>query len=462
MRNVIFTGKVSPHQYVTKRARTAVIAVAVIALFGTGLWAWSRGLSGPYLFDDHVTPLGDPASQSLSAWTQQFAVTLRPLTKLTYALEAETSITNTPAARRIVSIVLLGASAGLLLLLIRRLAPGAAWLTATMLAAVWFVHPVHADSVLLASGRTAVLSGLFVIAALLALDRSKAWLAAFLFVLACLSRETALAALLPLGVLAAARHDGKWRAVFRELTPLLVASAVVIAWMLTTPRYVQLGEYSMLGRPFAASAIAQVGAVPVGLGLLFDPAILSIDYGVSLPVSVSEPLFLIGALLYLGAAAGFILFLRRGSPAVAIGLALWLAALLPTQSVIPKLDALTNRPLSLALAGLLLAAVPVVEAVRRRSRAAVALCAATTIVVALTVATARRAELFRSELSLWQDAAAKSRVNERPHLQYALLLNHEGKHREALEALATAARINPFSSQIATLTRVVRRREALQ
>jgi hypothetical protein len=60
---------------------------------------------------------------------------------------------------------------------------------------------------------------------------------------------------------------------------------------------------------------------------------------------------------------------------------------------------------------------------------------------------------------LWQDAAAKSRVNERPYLQYAVLLAHEGRQREALEALAAAARINPFSSQISTMTDVIRRRE---
>jgi hypothetical protein len=133
---------------------------------------------------------------------------------------------------------------------------------------------------------------------------------------------------------------------------------------------------------------------------------------------------------------------------------------LPTQSVIPKLDALANRPLSLALAGLLLAAVPLAGAVSRR-RPSLAFCAAATIVVSLTVATSGRAELFQSELRLWQDAAAKSRVNERPHVQYAVLLKHAGREREALAALSTAATINPFNSQVATLTRVYRRREVL-
>jgi hypothetical protein len=194
------------------RAGVGVLLISVSALVCGGLWAWSRGLSGPYHFDDYVTPLDDPASQSLAEWRRHLAGTLRPATKLTYALEAETSVTGTPAARRIVSILLHGVSAGLLLLLIRRLAPGVQLLGATLLAVFWFVHPVHADGVLLASGRTTVLSNLFVIASLLALDRSWRWLAALFFVLACLSRETAIAALLPLAVLAP-------RSTSREMAP---------------------------------------------------------------------------------------------------------------------------------------------------------------------------------------------------------------------------------------------------
>jgi hypothetical protein len=442
------------------RKSRVLLAAALVLVLGTGWWAWSRGLNGPYLFDDHVTPLGDPASQSLAAWTEHVAVTLRPLTKLTYALEAETPFGDVPAARRVVSVLLHSVSAALLLLLVRRLAPGATLITAVTLAALWFVHPVHADSVLLASGRTAVLSGLLVMGALLALHGSRRWLTALLFSLACLSRETAFAALLPLAALATVRYRGKWRVALRELTPLVAAIAIVAAWMLTTPRYLQLAEYSMLGRPLVASAIGQIGAVPVGLGLLSNPAALSIDYGISLPRTATEPLFLLGVLLYLGAAAGICLAVRRGSQAAAVGLALWLAALLPTQSVVPKLDALANRPLSLALAGLLLAAVPLVGAVSR-SRPSLAFCAAATLVVSLALATSHRAALFRSELRLWHDAAAKSRVNERPYVQYAVLLKDAGREREALDALATAATINPFSSQVATLTRVYRRKEVL-
>jgi len=112
----------------------------------TGFWGWTSGLSGPFQFDDRVTPLGDPASQSLAAWQQYLPLTLRPVTKLSYALEAEAGIATEPAPRRIVSILLHAVAAGALFLLIAQLMPGATLLLPAFLAAIWFVHPAHATA----------------------------------------------------------------------------------------------------------------------------------------------------------------------------------------------------------------------------------------------------------------------------------------------------------------------------
>lgn len=448
---------------------------AVIVLFAlycsVGLWAWTAGLSGPYHFDDFVTPLNDPASQSIAAWREHLPVTLRPVTKLSYALEADIGWSRDPAPRRLVSVAFHAATSVLLFLLIARLAPRLAPLGAALPAALWFLHPVHADNVLLLSGRSAVLSGLFLLAALLALERRGTWLAGLFFALACLGRETALAGFLPLAVVAASRPGASLRSTLRELTPALLAGALIVAWISTTPRYVHLAEYSFLGRPIWQSLANQVGAVPVGLGLLFNPVALSIDYGIPLPARISDPVFLLGTLMYLSAAAGIIVFLRR-SRAAAVGLALWLAALLPTQSIVPKLDALTNRPLGLALAGLLLFAAPLLAVIISRLRTAApdptvrrpdlswtapshvaAVSCALGLLALVASATFQRSALFRSELRLWQDAAAKSQRNARPHLQYAALLKQSGRDREAYAAVLAAQSIDPFSSQIAVFTR---------
>jgi hypothetical protein len=435
--------------------RAVVIATALVI----ALLAWTPGLRGPYLFDDHATPVTDPASQSLWAWGQNLRATLRPVTKLTYALEAAAGMTQEPAMRRAVTLLFHAASALLLWILIGRLVPSIGSIGAAALAVIWFVHPVHADGVLLVSGRTTVLSNMFVIASLLALDESNRWLSALFFALACLARETALAALLPLGVLAAVRHQGRWRETSQEYAPVLGAAALAMAWIATTPRYVALAEYSMAARPWLSSVIKQVSAVPVGLELLFSPRSLSIDYGIPLATKLGQPLFIAGVVMYVAAGAGIVFFLRR-RPVVSIGLAIWLAALLPTQSFVPKLDALANRPLSLALAGLLIVAAPAIGAVVARVRwQLVAGVAAAALFTALAIQTAGRALLFQSPIDLWQDAAAKSRVNERPHVNYALLLREEGRDAEAFQELSIAARIDPFSSQIDTMLRALRSQE---
>jgi hypothetical protein len=324
---------------------------------------------------------------------------------------------------------------------------------------------------------------------------------------ACLSRETALAGLLPLAALAASRPGSTWRSTLRELAPAIAGTLLVLLWVLTTPRYFQLAEYSFLGRPFWSSLIAQVGAVPIGLALLVNPAALSIDYGLPLPTKFLEPLFLWGIAMYLLVGLALVLLTRcarrpggfgqlhaypalssrlrhegarqRSSRAVAVGLAVWLAAVLPTQSVIPKLDPLTGRPLALALAGLLLAAAPLLSvAAEQLARiggksppigagrgeffpwlrsAAVALALGSLLVLAL--ATANRAQLFQSADALWRDAALKSKTNIRPHLQYVRLLLRDGRAAEARAALAVAQRIDPFSSEAARLAWLLSRSE---
>ncbi len=438
------------------RAFTGIRALAVFGFFAALAFAigWA-GLAGPYQFDDYATPISDPASQSLSAWAKHLSVTLRPVTKLTYAVEADAGLDATPAPRRALSIALHAVAATLLFLLVARLEPSIAPLGAGLLAALWLVHPVHAESVLAVSGRTALLAGLFLFAALCALEASRVYLAAGLFVLACLSRETALAGVLPLLVLVASRPGATPRTWITQAAPIVAGGLAAFAWCLTTPRYLHLAEYSYLGRPFWKSFYAQVGAVPVGLGVLARPSRLSIDYGLALPTQATDPLFLLGLALYAAAGVGIVVMMRRSRTA-AIGLALWLAALLPTQSVIPKLDALANRPLSLALAGLLVAFAPALALLARRFEAAVLVAAAGVLVAILGATAGQRAALYRSELALWGDAAAKSRSNARPHLQYAKLLKGEGRDDEAWQAISAARAIDPFSSGIAALWKVYR------
>ena len=274
---------------------------------------WGCVLQGPFRFDDHLVPLADPASQSLNALGAHLTTTLRPLTKLSFALEAMGELADSAPARRAVSVAIHGWAAALLALLLAQLTGNP---RIGIVALLWGVHPVHAEALLAVSGRSAALSGALVLGALLAQCH----------------RRTLIAA------------------------ALLLAAALAIAWIVSVPRYRALAEFSFLGRPWVDSVAQQVAAIPLGLLLYVRPDLLSPDHGAVLPDRFASAGFALGMACLGAAAFTSRVAWRRGAVALAVGLTLWIAAIVPTQTVVPKLDPLTERPLGLALAGLLLAA----------------------------------------------------------------------------------------------------------
>src|SRR5262249_51355551 len=119
------------------RLRSAALVVA-LATFA----AWAPGFAGPYHFDDFVTPVGDPASASMDAFARHALVPLRPVTKLTYAVEASLGLADTPGARRAVSAAIHAAAAVFFLLLLLEVVPALGIGVAAVLALGWAVHPV--------------------------------------------------------------------------------------------------------------------------------------------------------------------------------------------------------------------------------------------------------------------------------------------------------------------------------
>ena len=322
-----------------------------------------------------------------------------------------------------------------------------------MAAAVFVVHPIHAEMVWALAGRGAVMALALVLGALLAQLRGRRWLAAGLLFAACLCRETSVLGALPLVALELSRRSrGGARELFRRLEPCLTVVLLAIAFVLQNARYRTLIDYSTRGRPFAWSVAGQVEAIPHGLSLYFRPGALSIDHGVPLDHSFASTGFWLGlALLALPCAAMVRAVLQRRS-ATAVGAALVLAALLPTQSIVPKLDPLTERPFAAALAGVVLwAAALAGPTLRRVGVRRVVLGASAAAVFLLTHATHARGALYASDVLLWRDAAAKSRTNPRPHHNLALALLEAGDAPGAARAVGEARRIDPFDSELRAL-----------
>ncbi len=405
---------------------------------------------GPYHFDDWVTPVSDPASQSLSAFGANVTRTLRPLSKLGFAIEASLGLGAEPALRRAVSAAFHAVSSGLLFLIAARMRAGL-W-AAGVGALLYAVHPIHAEMVWSLAGRGAVMATMFLLAAVLAQLRRRTWLAGGLLAAACLSRETAILGFLPLAALELARRRGDWGAVFRRLEPSLTVALLAVAFVVQNARYRQLMDYSAHGRPYAWSVAAQIAAIPRGLFLYVSPSSLSIDHGEAISHSLASGMFWFGIATYLLLLVAIHRGIVRRRTALAVGAAIVLAALLPTQSVIPKLDALTERPFASALAGVALLG----SVAWRRAAAAVRwrriwLGASACLVVFFVQATLARGKLYTSDITLWRDAADKSAVNPRPHYNLALALLEQGRVSEAAVCLRRARQIDPFDSEMRSL-----------
>ncbi len=422
--------------------RTAPLAaLAAFAAFA----AWAMFVRGPYHFDDFVTPLDDPASQGLGAFFAHLTTTLRPLTKLTYALEASAGLGDMPWARRLFSCMLHGVGVGLLLALVRgevgRVRARSTLPTLAVLA--YALHPIHAEAILALAGRPSLLASTLLFGALLAVQRRRDHLGAGLFFLACMARETAVVGLLPLLVLAR-REGGPWTQLGRAM-PQFAALFCAVPLYVLNARMATLGRYSLSvvqtaeGVPLAR----QWAAIPVGLSLWARPAALSVDHGEALADSPWAPLALLGLGILGGAALLTIAGLSR--PALArsslpLAAAVLLAALAPTQSFVFKLDALTERPFALALAAvpLALASLPTSTARMHMGIRSAGSVAALAAAILAGLGLRDRGPLYASEVALWADAAAKSDTNPRPYQNWVASLEEAGRAEEAQQATRLA------------------------
>jgi protein O-mannosyl-transferase len=213
--------------------------------------------------------------------------------------------------------------------------------------------------------------------------------------------------------------------------------AVGVACVLALPAYRALLERSFDVRGPLTNLAAQVD----GIGYLVSQPLLTLRLSIDPDVAIGPIgmrwLLEASALLAL-VALGFALLRRRPLPGFAI---LWfLLQLLPTNSLIARLDLANDRQLYLALIGPALLAAAALDAVRSRR---VALLCAAALVVVLAVVTVVRNRDYASEVSLWQATAHTSPGKARVwnNLGYALQLT--GDRDGAASAYRRALALDP-------------------
>lgn len=424
-------------------ARIAILLLLALAAYG-------NSFSVAFQFDDFNVIVDNPNVHSLSAWWQH-VIGIRPLLKLSYTLNWISGL----GARgyHVVNFIIHGTNALLVYLLLKRF-PAAnadtAGATAFIAALLFALLPVQTEAITYISGRSVSLMAMFYLAAILfyAYRREShssklcTMISLLLFLAAILVKEIAVT--LPLALLLWEKaHGTSVRLALRRTAPYWLLLAAATLFILSLRDYAGLFAYGYSLRSGSVNLLTQIHAVSYLLTRLFalwghniDPDLPLFDHWQ--PLLLAEWM-LLGGLLVLGTTQ------YKLRPWLGFGI-LWLGLhLLPTNSLLPRLDIANERQLYLGSIGICLIAANIFQQLAMsyptwRNRLSGALAIWLLLLVAATLV---RNHDYRNEIALWEDTVRQSPAKARPwnNLGYAYTL--AGDYSQALHAYRQAIHLKP-------------------
>ena len=428
-----------------------------LALAGAVVLAYGNSLGGVFQFDDFNVIVGNPAVHSWQAWLADAPTGIRPLLKFSYLLNWTWGAGT--FGFHLLNILIQAINAILIYHLSRKFledlaspSPKAAALASAL---IFALHPVQTEAVAYISGRSTSLMALFYLGSLLAYahgrgrdNRRLLYLASpLLFIMAVLTKETAVT--LPLALLLWDRTSAPkdpWKNTLRNLgihSGMLGIMAVVLA---VHRGYLKFFEACFQTRGWEENLSIQINALPHLFSRLFFLRSLNIDPDLPL-VSAWNPLVLLQALLLAALISLGLICLRR-RPSLGFGLLWFFIHLLPTNSVIPRLDITNDRQLYLASWGIFLVFSTELERIAENLKPGRLLPVAATALLAFTLglATMSRNEVYKSEVALWEDTAQKSPHKARVHNNLGVAYYLSGRYGDAERSYLTALGLKPDDS----------------
>jgi tetratricopeptide (TPR) repeat protein len=410
---------------------------------------------GTFQFDDYLVIVDNPRVHSWHGWWADLSRGgIRPLLKASYTL----NWTLGPGlfGFHLFNVVVHAANAVMLYFFARDLLEHSADLGAAaeksvsfLAALVFAVHPVQTEAVTYLSGRSTSLMVLFYLGALLSYihgrKTGRTWLifllSPLLFGLSLGVKETAvtLPAALLLWETLARPGASLWRRAVRFQAVhwgLLVAVAVFLA---AGERYKDFFLVSFDVRGLHDNLLTQINGVAYLLSRLVLFHRLNIDP--DLPVFTGWHPVLAAEALFLAALLGLGVLNRRSRPWLWFGVLWFFLHLLPTNSVIPRIDVANERALYLAGWGLLFPGAVAGYTTLRKHAFKVRYAWAASFALSLVLAgfSLERSRVYRSEIALWEDTVSKSPLKPRAHnnlgYSYSMAGRHEEAKREYLRAL---------------------------
>jgi hypothetical protein len=430
------------------RVRPWMIVAAVSCVYASSF-------KGTFQFDDYHVIVDNEAVHSFSAWAADLAHGIRPLLKLSYTMNWTSGWGL--SGFHLFNIAVHAANSFLVFLLSRKLVsrfslPESGREPAAFCAALLFaVHPALTEAVTYISGRSMSLMALFYFSSLLAYDRGIEsgrkslffFLSPILFLAAVAVRETAIT--LPFALLLWQMTDApaRGKALFRNMAVHFVLLLMIVVALLVHPGYRALLMDSLGTRGMEVNLLSQVKAITYLLSRLVLVHRLSVDP--DLPVaSVWSPAIAVQAMvLLLLVIAGFVLFRKR--PWIGFGLLWFFLHLLPTNSLLPRLDLANERHLYIASWGIFIALSVEIALVAGRGAAFRRAFTAAAVLMFLTLGTftVMRNNVYLSEVSFWEDAVRKMPDNARAHNNLGYAYFESGRRQKAAAEYRKAIRLRP-------------------
>jgi tetratricopeptide (TPR) repeat protein len=398
--------------------------VALVA----GLIVYGPALNGPFVFDDQYLPFFSPhfAEQPMLLAIRG----VRPFLMFTFWVNSHMAGTQ-PYLYHLFNLLFHVVNSLLVFLIARKLISWAGSEgrvrdgLAAFAGALFLLHPVQTESVSYVASRSENLSALLLFGAIavFVLRRRMAvsWpvsLAILILYGAAVSTKEHTVVLPAILLLI----DYFWNPGFSlvgirrnwKLYAPLLAGGALAAWSVAPLLSSPTAGFSVKGLPWYDYFYTQWRALWIYFRLFVLPFGQSADYNYPIVRTPFDPWALAGlaGLLILLASA---VYFRKRYPLACFGFLAALVLLAPTSSVVPIADAVTERRLYLPMLGLVLV---VVELLRQwRARRHVVVGTAVAVLVVLSFLCFQRNQVWASDVTLWEDAVAKSPRNWRAHFQ---------------------------------------------
>ena len=382
------------------------------------LVAYLPSLLGPFHFDDYNVIVDYDTVHSWHTLFDRAGAGVRALLKASYALNW--TIDPAPLGFHLVNIALHAANAVLLYFIGRRLMPDNVRNYSLLPALLFALHPMQTEAVTYISGRSSSLMATFYLGAILAYLRGAHWgWSCLLFVLALATRETAVTLPAALLLIEICRRTD-WRTIMRRQAPhwaLLGVGAIVV---LLNQRYWDLLAYGYGERSLHDNLLTQIGAVSYLIWHLISLSDLNIDPALPTVTEWTATLGFQAVLLFALLAIGLLNIRRR--PWLAFGILWFFLQLVPTNSIVPRIDAANDRQVYLACWGLFFALTTLIEWPRV---VAVALC------LVFAAASILRQGDYWDEITLWEASVRSSPWNARAHNNLGYAYYEAGQKEDA-------------------------------